>query len=104
MQGRNPKVNAGLKPKSECGVGARRGVEAQCSKCGAGARRRAEARCEAKARCNKCEVDRKGSKPNAVNAGPEPDAGLKPVARPKPDAINARLIGKCKKCESKGQC
>ncbi|PKI42418.1 hypothetical protein CRG98_037190 [Punica granatum] len=45
-----------------------------------------------------------GSKPNAVNAGLEPDAGLKQDAEPKPDAINAGLIGKCKKCESKGQC
>ncbi|PKI59988.1 hypothetical protein CRG98_019620 [Punica granatum] len=44
-----------------------------------------------------------GSKPNAVNAGSEPDAGLKPDAGPKPDAINAGLIGKCKKCESKGE-
>ncbi|PKI65916.1 hypothetical protein CRG98_013687 [Punica granatum] len=41
------------------------------------------------------------SKPNAVNAGPEPDARLEPDAGPKPNAVNAGLIGKCKKCESK---
>ncbi|OWM90780.1 hypothetical protein CDL15_Pgr002703 [Punica granatum] len=42
-----------------------------------------------------------GLKPYAINAGPEPDAGLKPDAGPKPYSINARLIGKCKKCEVK---
>ncbi|PKI64288.1 hypothetical protein CRG98_015328 [Punica granatum] len=38
-----------------------------------------------------------GSEPNAVNAGPKPDA------EPKPNAINACSIGKCKKCNNEGQ-
>ncbi|OWM77768.1 hypothetical protein CDL15_Pgr012470 [Punica granatum] len=46
-----------------------------------------------------------GPKPNEINAGPEPDARPKPNeinARPEPNTINAGLIGKCKKYESKG--
>ncbi|PKI75872.1 hypothetical protein CRG98_003787 [Punica granatum] len=49
-----------------------------------------------------------GRSPKAVNAGPKPDAWLKPDAGPKPyaglkpNAINVGPIGKCKKCKTKG--
>ncbi|OWM87918.1 hypothetical protein CDL15_Pgr000335 [Punica granatum] len=123
MRGRSPKaVNAGPGAESsKCRT------EARCSKCGVEAQKWGRSPMSGRS-------PKVGPKPDAVNAGSEPDAGSEldvglepnavnvgpePDARPEPDVVlepnainvgpdpnaaNAGSIGKCKNCESKGQC
>ncbi|PKI40007.1 hypothetical protein CRG98_039577 [Punica granatum] len=76
MRGRSPKaVDAGPKPE--------RGAEAQCS------------RCRAEARCSRGKSPKVGLKPDAVNAGPKPDAGQKP---------KSWAETRCNKCWAEARC
>ncbi|OWM76629.1 hypothetical protein CDL15_Pgr009194 [Punica granatum] len=108
MRGRSPKaVNIGPGAESsKCWT------EARCSKCGVEAQKWGRNPMSGRSPKVGPKPDA-GPKPNAVNAGPEPDVGSEPDvepepdainAGPEPDAVNAGSIGKCKKCESRGQC